>query len=75
MESRHQQIYAPREEIRQLAECVAAIDPLAFEAFIAIAGAMVAGYDDETALAIGNDVLIKAGHEPLPIPDLAVKRG
>lgn len=61
------------EEIRQLAERVAAVDPMAFEAFIATAAAMVAGRDDETALNAGNAILIKAGRKPLPVPDLLAK--
>lgn len=61
------------EEIRQLAERVEAVDPMALAAFTAIASAMVAGHDDATALEVGNAILIRAGRKPLPVPDLLVK--
>lgn len=62
-----------KKEIHRLAESVAAIDPIALEAFAATARAMAAGRDDETALAIGNDILVKSGYKPLPVPDLLAK--
>lgn len=65
--------YQARKEIARLAESVAAIDPVAFEAFVATARAMADGHDDETALAAGNAVLTRAGREFMPVPDLLAK--
>lgn len=53
------------DEYGKLMDTVAKLDDVYFSAFLAVARAMLAGKDYETALSIGNTILAATGCKPV----------